>query len=179
MTLQNREIRWKYAMNLARQLLLFQRLGGDFVFSNFNNTANTWGQNVIECAKEGVYLSASGRVLELMTRSPAAWPLRIEGMPETTELVAQAAWDADRKALVLVAINYLGNEQPFAFDLSSLDFKPKTAEATTLWAESLLSFNSLSRPDAVQRRDEERRLDGSAVVELTVPPYSVVHVVLR
>jgi len=33
--------------------LTFQRLGGDFAFSNFNNFANTWGQNVIECPKDG------------------------------------------------------------------------------------------------------------------------------
>lgn len=179
MTLQNREIRWKYAMNLARQLLLFQRLGGDFVFSNFNNLANTWGQNVIECAKEGVYLSAAGRVLELMTRSPAAWPLRSEGLPQTPELVAQAAWDAKKKALVVVVINYRGNDEALTLDLSSVGLRPKTAQVTTLWAESLLSFNSLSQPDAVGRRDEERKLDGSAVVEISAPPYSVTHMVLK
>ena len=74
----NRLIRWKYAMNVANALMTFQTLGGEFQFANFNNMANTGGQNVIECPKEKVYLSASGKIFELMSRSPAAWPLRIE-----------------------------------------------------------------------------------------------------
>ena len=70
-------------MNAAWQLLVFQRLGGDFVLANFNNMANTWGQNVLECPKEGVYLSAAGRVFELFSRSPAAWPLIIQNDKKT------------------------------------------------------------------------------------------------
>jgi hypothetical protein len=57
-------------LNAARQLLLFQRPGGDFVFANFNNLADTWGQNFVEGAKEGAWLSAAERVFELCSRSP-------------------------------------------------------------------------------------------------------------
>jgi hypothetical protein len=53
-------------MNAAAQILLIQRLGGDLAFTNFNNLANTWGQNVVECSKVAVWLSAAGRVFELM-----------------------------------------------------------------------------------------------------------------
>ena len=56
MSLQENQISWNYAMNAARILLMFQRLGGDFEFANFNNMANTWGQNILECPKDALYL---------------------------------------------------------------------------------------------------------------------------
>jgi len=84
-------IRWGYAMTSAAELLRFQRLGGDFLWANFNNMANTWGGNVIECAKEGVWLSAAGCVFELMSTSPAAWPLAHEAVQTDPLVLFQSA----------------------------------------------------------------------------------------
>lgn len=179
LTLQNRQIRWRYAMNAARQLLVFQRLGGDFAFSNFNNMANTWGQNVIECAKEGVYLSAAGRVFELLSSSPAAWPLRLEGMEDTPGLVCQAAWDSGRNALVLIALNYRGAKAPITFDFTPIGFKPRDAHVSILRAASPASFNSLKEPDAIFREDSRIELDPAERFLLTPPAYSIMHAVLR
>src|SRR5665647_159433 len=58
------------------------RLGGDFAWMNFNNLGNCWGQNVIECSKETVWLSAAGLVMELFSHSPAAWPLQLDANAE-------------------------------------------------------------------------------------------------
>ena len=39
--LEEQQITWRYAMNAARTLLMFQRLGGDFEFANFNNSCSS------------------------------------------------------------------------------------------------------------------------------------------
>lgn len=170
---------WYSAMNAAKVLLTFQRFGGDFVFSNFNNFANTWGQNVIECPKEGVFLSAAGRVFELFSRSPAAWPLRIEcdGLPEGVH--AQAALDANRAALCLVVLNYRSDEVRLAFDLAALKQQFASARITVLSALSLVSYNTLDAPETVKRTDTESTPTDPARYDVSAAPYSVTHVVLE
>jgi len=175
---QEQQITWRYAMNAARTLLMFQRLGGDFEFANFNNMANTWGQNVIECPKQEAFLSAAGRVFELFSRSPAAWPLKTELPADARDVVAQAAWDRDRKNLVLVILNYRNAEAKVDVDLSALDLRVTSAGITTLQADSLMSYNSSSNHDAVRRTEASRRLSSAHAFSLTVAPYSVTHVIL-
>ncbi|MCX6226839.1 MAG: hypothetical protein NTV01_19175, partial [Bacteroidia bacterium] len=90
MTLQEHEITWNYAINAARQLLLFQRLGGDFEFASFNNLGNTWGQNIIECPKDTVFISAAGRIFELMSRSPLRWVIKTDTIQNLPGVFIQA-----------------------------------------------------------------------------------------
>jgi hypothetical protein len=177
-TLQNREIRWGYALNAAAQLLTFQRLGGDFLFADFNNLANTWGQNVLECAKEGVWLSAAGRVFELLTGSPAAWPLKQTVRAGQAGIVSQTAWDKDKKQLVLEIINYNVRAVQAVFDFTALGFAPRQARISTLAASSLQARNTRTDPDAVRRTDRTARLDEQARFAVEAPAYSVTHIVL-
>ena len=179
LTLQNRQIRWRYAMNAARQLLLFQRLGGDFLFADFNNLANTWGQNVIECAKEDVYLSATGRVFELLSRSPAAWPLRISASGPTEGITAQAAWDLEKKGIVFTVLNYRSSETEVVFTMKDGEKRFRTAKISVLYAPSPASFNSLRDPNAIKRRDFARTVKKSDRFTLHAPPYSLTHAYLR
>lgn len=177
MTLQNRQIRWRYAMSAARQLLTFQRLGGDFEFANFNNLANTWGQNVIECSKSAVWLSAAGRVFELLSRSPGAWPLRARS-DDAPGVVAQAAWNRERTALVVDVLNCRTTPEEVEIDLGALGLRPAGAELSALNAPSLAAHNSEAAPDTIRR--EVRCLDwrGESAFRLAVNPLSVNHVVL-
>ena len=177
-TLQNRQIRWGYALNAAAELLTFQRLGGDFLFADFNNMANTWGQNVIECAKEGVWLSAAGRAIELMTASPAAWPLKQMVRAAQPGILSQAAWDKNKERLVLEIINFNADSIDAAFDLGALGFPPRRAAVSTLAADSLQARNTLADPNAIRREDRTERLDGRAHYSATVPPYSLTLVIL-
>jgi len=178
-SLQDRQIRWRYAMNVAWQLLVFQRLGGDLVLANFNNLANTWGQNVLECPKEGIYLSAAGRVFELFSQSPAAWPLKVHSRQKFGEQVIQAAWDANKKKLVLVLLNYENAVLEVPFDLSGLTLKADWVDISTLHADSLTSFNSLTRPETIKINNTQKIYDSVAEFVLEVPPYSVMHAVLH
>jgi alpha-L-arabinofuranosidase len=90
MSLQEHEITWNYAMNTARELLLFQRLGGDFEFACFNNLCNTWGQNIIESSKDTCYISAAGRIFELMSRSPVRYIHKTDTLQNLPGLYLQA-----------------------------------------------------------------------------------------
>jgi hypothetical protein len=177
-TLQNRQIRWGYALNAAAELLTFQRLGGDFLFADFNNMANTWGQNVIECAKEGVWLSAAGRAIELMTASPAAWPLKQMVRAAQPGILSQAAWDKNKERLVLEIINFNADSIDAAFDLGALGFPPRRAAVSTLAADSLQARNTLADPNAIRREDRTERLDGRTHYSAAVPPYSLTLVIL-
>ncbi len=184
-THKTQQMCWRSAMNTARAFLLFQRLGGDFVFSNFNNFANTWGQNVVECPKEGVYLSAAGRVFEVFSRSPAAWPLRLEGterfdnFDDGLDVAVQAAWDAEREGLCLFVVNTRAQRLELSFDLRDLERPFSTSRTTILRAPSPLTVNTLRQPGAVEGTRSGEAITEPHTHSLSVPPYSVVHVVLK
>jgi alpha-L-arabinofuranosidase len=178
-TIQNREIRWGYALNAASELLLFQRLGGDFLFANFNNLANTWGQNVIECAKEGVWLSAAGRVFELLSRSPAAWPVYYSVKTGHPDILFQPAWNKEKTNLILQILNFGGRQVETVFDLQAIGFRARKAEVSTLSADSLRARNTLLDPEAVRREDRKESLKKRGPFLLEVPPRSIVLAVLK
>jgi len=178
-TLQNREVRWGFAMTAVAELLLFQRLGGDFLFANFNNLANTWGQNVIECAKEGVWLSAAGRAIELLTGSPAAWPLAHSIKRGHPNILFQAAWDRDKSNLVLYILNFGKEKTRLALDWRALPFKGGKAEVNILWADSLQTQNTLGNPDAVRHADRMEKLEGGTSFRQDIPACSVSLIVLK
>ena len=178
-TLQNRLIRWGYAMNVARQLLAFQRLGGDLVFTNFNNVANTWGQNVIECPKDRAFLSATGRVFELLAQSPTAWPLKIKDYKDTPDLAVQIGWDERRQALVINVVNGQKNHVEVPFDLSALKPVVRAVDLSLLYASSPAAFNSPVEPGAINRDDTRKPLINPTHLIIEVPPYSVTQAVLH
>jgi alpha-L-arabinofuranosidase len=166
-------------MTAVAELLLFQRLGGDFLFANFNNLANTWGQNVIECAKEGVWLSAAGRAIEMLTGSPAAWPLAHTVKHGHPNMLFQAAWDRDKKNLVLYVLNFGKEKTRLALQWRALPFKAGQAEISTLWAESLQTQNTLSNPDAIRRADRAEKVKGGTGFRQNIPACSVCLIVLK
>lgn len=176
--LPNRRIRWGYAMTSAAELLCFQRLGSDFLWANFNNTANTWGGNVIECAKEGVWLSAAGCMFELMTTSPAAWPLAHEAIKTDPLVLFQSAWNTDRKKLVLQILNFGTDKVAASFDLRALRFTVSKAELYRLWADSLQARNTLSNPEAIQKESSAEMLKGLTIYTTKLPSCSLTLLVL-
>jgi alpha-N-arabinofuranosidase len=170
---------WYSGLNVAKTLLTFQRVGGDFAFSNFNNFANTWGQNVIECPKDSAYLSPAGHVFELFSRSPAAWPLELEISGQRENVVVQAAWDKARTALCVVAINYNAEAVPFSFALGQLGKPFTSCQLTVMRAESLTAYNTPQNPCVVEREDSTQTLADGAKLAITAAPLSLIHAVLK
>jgi hypothetical protein len=176
-TLQNRQIRWKYAINTANLLLDYRSLGGEFLFSCFNNLANTWGQNVLECAKEGVWLSAAGKVFELYSSSPAKWPLKTERiLPKG--LRVEAAFSLDKKRLVVDVINDSPHSRKVDLDLADAGHFG-SGMATTLSAADPAARNSLNNPNAISRTESHvvRAANGHTAFE--APPYCVSMIIFQ
>jgi alpha-N-arabinofuranosidase len=178
-TFQNRQIRWQYAMNAARQLLTFQRLGGDFVWANFNNFANTWGQNVLECPKEGVFLSPAGLVFELMSRSPAAWPITTEPAFPAENVEVRAAFDMEKQRLVVNTLNYQPAAKEVLIDLTPLDQAFTRMEGATLQAPDLGSRLTFDDRSAITRTEHHQPIGPDKKVLVTLPGYSVGQFILE
>jgi hypothetical protein len=178
-TAKGRRRCWYSALNVAKTLLTFQRLGGEFAFANFNNYANTWGQNVMECSKESAYLSPAGQVFELFSRSPAAWPLELEVREPRENVVVQAAWNEARTALYIVILNYTADPVPLEFSTQSLERQFRQCDLTVLRAASLLAYVTPTNTCVVDRADSTGTLTDGAKVELTAPPYSLTQAVLK
>jgi alpha-L-arabinofuranosidase len=176
--LQEKQVTWRYAMNAASTLLMFQRLGGDFEFANFNNLANTWGQNVIECPKEAAFLSAAGKVMELYSASPAAWPLALEGVGRDFTFQVQASLSADRKLVVVDVLNYRAGAVDAQVDLSALRLPLRAATFVELAADSPAAYNSVGQPGAVRRRPGTAALAG-AKLAVKIAPFSVTQFVVK
>jgi alpha-L-arabinofuranosidase len=177
----SRQVEWNYGLWVAELLLMYQRLGGDFLWGNFNNLTNTRHSNCFETPKEGIYMSPAGLVLELLSHSPAARPLKLKGhAPDPkSPLHIQAAWDRDRNQLVLIVVNRQAEAWSGQFDLSDLALEPSHADIAVLRAESGRTYNTLTEPNNIRREDRSEVLSASRKHALSAPPYSIVHVVLK
>lgn len=174
--------KWIYALQAATEFLSFQRRGGDVLFVNFNNLANTHSQCVIDTPKEGAYLTAAGRVMELLSKSPAAWTLQLEGKETrmTDEFQLQAAWDLERKRLVLNVLNRTNEDVTAVFDYSSIGKRFNQAHSVLLSAPGPLAMNKLDHPNAIQQEEwMEDGLIGEETFEIHVPKYGFAQIVLE
>ncbi|MGI5846646.1 MAG: hypothetical protein ACOX5T_01275 [Candidatus Cryptobacteroides sp.] len=84
-----RQIRWFYALNGASRLMDYMSYGGEYYLANFNNCVNTWGQNVIESAKEGAWLSPMGEVFKFFTTRDELYPLVTDMKDDMNATVTQ------------------------------------------------------------------------------------------
>ena len=84
-----RQISWFYAHNGATRLMDYLSYGGEYYLANFNNCVNTWGQNVIESAKEGAWLSPMGEVFKFFSSRADKYPLETVFEDEMNKAVQQ------------------------------------------------------------------------------------------
>ena len=144
--------KWLYALNLLKNFMSFQRMGEEMLFVNVNNLANTHSQCVMDTPKEGAYLTAAGKAMEFLSRSPAARVLKIKDYDPSMkeDFQVQAARDKDRERLVLYICNRTGEKLPAIFDLNALGTTFKTCSLTRLQADSPIAMNTLENQDAIK-----------------------------
>ncbi len=119
-TLFNRSVRWEYAMNMAEQYILFQKMGGDFFTANFTNLTDGWGESLINIAKEKSYLSASGVTYSLLNSLDIVYPQVIKPIKEDKDVVIQVAWNQNRSKLTVVLLNFNEKENVCQLDLKDI-----------------------------------------------------------
>jgi hypothetical protein len=163
-----REIRWFYALNAASRIIDYLSYGGEFLLANFNNCVNTWGQNIIESAREGAWLSPSGRVFEFFRNDDSAWPLTTSVEPQDDPAINVLACEAKNGGINLYAVNR--GSAPVQVDLS-LPPGGIPRAMRILDAEHRLETNSLGE-------DRIRLRECAPSLPLVLPPISLVHLAI-
>ena len=165
-----RQIHWFYALNAGRILTTFLSHGGELNHTNFNNCCNTWGQNIIESAKEGAWLSAAGRVFEFMKNRNLDYPLST-GLSTSGDvyLTTQACSTEDGNIIIFI-VNQGTKAVSTTLDLPS-DCKVTATE--TLFAPSRLSRAKLGN-DQIQF--EHRDITAT---DLSLRPVSITKVFVQ
>jgi len=172
--------KWSYALNLMKNFMSFQRMGPELDFVNFNNLANTHSQSAMETPKEGAYLTASGKVLQLLSNSPAAWILKIKDYnPHANdEYQVQAAWDQTKGKIILFICNRTSSDQKGNFDLTQLGKPFKIAKIEMLDAASPVSMNTLQHPDAIRTTNTTQKVSRGRL-PFYAPPYSLTEIIVE
>ena len=174
--------KWLYGMNLLKNFMSFQQLGDDMMFVNFNNLANTHSQSAMETPKEGAYLTASGKALQLLSNSPAAQVLKIDHyqpLPKD-EFQVEASWNMDKTKLVLYVCNRTDSARQTAFNLSLLSKQFSNATVHILKADSPVAMNTLQHSDAIQATlSNEKAVIKNGVYNVSSPAYSFTEIILN
>jgi alpha-L-arabinofuranosidase len=173
------KITWNYAMNVASRLLMFQRLGGDFEFSNFNNLCNTWGQNIINSPKDSVYISAVGRVFELMSRSKASWVLTTDTISAKKGVLVQSTTTVNKDKLIFYLLNYLPDQSQVSLDLSSFKVTSKEAVVKSVYSDDPFSANTPMNRNAILSAAQVIKLDNPKKPVFTIKPWSVTEITIN
>lgn len=175
----DRMTRWTMGLEVFKDMMSWQRRGGEVAWINFNNLSNTHGQSAVETPKEGTFLTACGVALAMIAHSPAAWPLRLEGYDGNAhdDFQVQAAWDRERKRLVLYVLNATAEARDTGFDLSALGRDFRQAMISEARGDGTAAKNTPARPDAIHSESRRQQVD-PGVYRIASKPWSFVEVVL-
>jgi alpha-N-arabinofuranosidase len=174
--------KWRYGLSLFKNLMAHQRLGNEMLFMNFSNLANTHSQSALESPKEGSYLTASGKVLELMSNTQAAWLLNFENYKAKAydDYQVQAAWNADRTKLVLYVCNRTDSPKNNSFDFSKLNKNFSVATAKQLHSESPVAMETLKIQNSIKQEITKTKIkQNNSVYTVEVPAYSFTEIVIE
>lgn len=178
----DRMSRWNLGMAVVKNMMSWQRRGGDVAWVNFNNLANTHAQSAIETPKENAFLTACGVALSMIAHSPAAWPLEIEGYRAKVddEFQVQAAWDLERKRLVLYVVNRTAARREVVFDLGTLGREFREAAITTAGATGPTVKNTPAEPEGIWRRSRREKVPNlRGAWRVAAEPWTFTEAVLR
>ena len=171
-SIQNMSVRWAFGMSVMDQFLQFQDFGGDYSFLNFTSLNDTWGENLINLAKEGAFLSSCGKALEFLNKLPIAYPLASESKTEDPDIHMHPSWNRDKTVFTLLVLNFSGVEKEYSFDISELKTK-FNSEAThlTVYADNDNDFNSPADRNKIKNIDEKATISKNSF-STKLKPYS-------
>ena len=178
-TLFNRSVRWEYAMNMAEQYILFQKMGGDFFTANFTNLTDGWGESLINIAKEKSYLSASGVTYSLLNSLDIVYPQVIKPIKEDKDVVIQVAWNQNRSKLTVVLLNFNEKENVCQLDLKDIQ-KRFLSEGNLFLLNpgSSHCFNTVSNPERVKVEMRKIKINKKMTVKLFPMSLQVIEIMV-
>jgi len=158
-----RQIRWFYSLSSASTILDFMSVGGALHLANFNNCANTWGGNIIECSKEGVWKSANGEVFKFYKNFSDRYPLKsqIENGNDRVRILATET----TAGIVVNVVNKGYAGVTLQLDLPS-GYQPVFIE--TLYAPEKLSRAYMDRSDIKYEKNDIKSYRKTDIKPLSV-----------
>lgn len=166
-SLFNNSVRWSFAMSVLNQFVEYQNMGGDFLTVIYTQMNDGWGESVINVAREGAFLSASGIVIKLLNQLDIVYPQYIESDDPTGNIVIQAAWNKERNKLSLLLANYDSKDLECKVDLKELGVKFKhTSKTYEIAPGSVSVFNTSENPDRVKIAYGESKVSNNIKVRL-------------
>ncbi len=170
---------WFCGLKAAGYLLDWQRKGSIVDFINFNNFSNTHGQAIIETPKEGAYLTAPGKVYELLSRTPARRPLEIEKYRAHRDdmFQVQAAYSINKDTLVVYALNRTDSAKVIEFDYSLLNKDFPSVALSMLDADDIFARNKIDMTNEIRRKDWIEKLSGKKLL-IHCSPRSFIQAIL-
>ncbi|TDG36227.1 hypothetical protein EZJ43_09495 [Pedobacter changchengzhani] len=149
-SLFTQSVRWKHGLSILDQYIKYQKFGGAFAFANLVNYTDGWGENEINIAKEGPFLSAVGKSVAFLNKLAISYPLKIENESAVKDVAVQAAWNDKKDQLTIVVLNFSTQKKSLSFNIEDLKNQFKNDQKViTLSAKSLMSFNSPTDKEAV------------------------------
>ncbi len=172
---------WCYALNTANMLMMWQRFGGDVEFSCFNSFVNDHLQSPFEVSKDNVMIKYVGYIYELMNRSLAKWPLKLEGFQpgEQNPFQVQAAFNLQKNKLVLYVYNDTPEKRKAGFNLGLLNQKFGKYRCFQLSCPDALMVRTIKEPNEMTRKENSGNLDGNREYKMEVPPFSFTEIILE
>lgn len=166
-SLFNNSVRWSFAMSVLNQFVEYQNMGGDFLTAIYTQMNDGWGESVINIAREGAFLPASGVVIKLLNHLDIVYPQYIESDDPTENIVIQAAWNKERNKLSLLLANYDSRDLNCRVDLRELGVRFKRlAKTYEIAPGSLAAFNTLENPNRVSIAYGESKVSNTLKVKL-------------
>ncbi len=164
--------RWSYGLSVLCDYLDYQGFGGGFQFANFTGYNDGWGEGLINCAKSRVYPSAAGEAFNFLHRQTMAWPVAIDVSQPSPLVRTQAAWDANKKELVLFALNLSSQPRTITWDLTSLRAKlGKVARVESLSSPTAHITIREDKPNPLVHKTTVQPADSDVIV-VEAKPFS-------
>ena len=172
---------WLYALTLVGNLMNYHRYGGIVRFMCFNNLCNTTGQSCIEVDKEGYILPMCGQIFQRMSRTQAAWALKIEGYePDSLKSVEiQAAWNQDESKLVVYLLNKCDQGTNVTLDFSSLGHNFTRQASTCMSAQAGETQETIKSQGNVHYDYQYGPVSVQSPATYSIPPFSFTEIVIE
>jgi alpha-L-arabinofuranosidase len=159
------------ALNAARMLNMYQRLGDCIRIANRSNLTNSCCSGVIQTSRSDLYLTPCYHVQKAYANFAGDIALAVESAPGGALDVAATRRSATGETALFV-VNTEAQDQTAQIDLSRLGLSESQFELWMLTGPALDAVNSFQEKERVAPREERRALAGS-VFEHQFPAHSV------
>ena len=159
------------ALNAARTLNMYQRLGDMVKIANRSNIVNSCCAGVVQTNGSDTYFTPCYHIQTAYSNLSGDKALKVQ-LEDSEILDISATQHQKDGSVTLSVVNYLSKLEKRIIDLSAFELSGKTVDAWTLAGSNLDAVNSFQEKDRVAPIDSQVEFDGSEF-EYEFSAYSV------